>query len=183
MNLRKGPKVALLPSLLCMERNTLELHFVAGTTGYPGMLGLVPAIYGVCINSIPNQGGRLSPLPDKLIPTNCFDIPAIPFSKVTWRPCTILLHQTALHCSFLDIYISRKIRLCVVDFEGKFQANLQAKLFISLVWKFKSIIIIFLLFIAEFVKYSAFYTLMLLFQRVDIFELQFLPDVSWNVNA
>ena len=83
MNLRKGPKVALLPSLLCMERNTLELHFVAGTTGYPGMLGLVPAIYGVCINSIPNQGGRLSPLPDKLIPTNCFDIPAIPFSKVT----------------------------------------------------------------------------------------------------
>ena len=83
-----------------------------------------------------------------------------------------------LHCNYLDIYISRKIRLCVVDFEGKFQANLQAKLFISLVWKFKSIIIIFLLFIAEFVKYSAFYTLMLLFQRVDIFELQFLPDVS-----
>ena len=151
MNLRKGPKVALLPSLLCMERNTLELHFVAGTTGYPGMLGLVPAIYGVCINSIPNQGGRLSPLPDKLIPTNCFDIPAIPFSKVTWRPCTILLHQTALHCSFLDIYISRKIRLCVIDFE-------LAKLINFLVWKFKSIIPIFLLIFEEFVKSTAFYT-------------------------
>ena len=95
----------------------------------------------------------------------------------------LLLLHTYSHCSYLDIYISRKIRLCVVDFEGKFQANLQAKLFISLVWKFNSIIIIFLLFIAEFVKYSAFYTLMLLFQRVDIFELQFLPDVSWNVNA
>ena len=25
------------------------------------------------------------------------------------------------HCSYLDIYISRKIRLCVVDMEGKFQ--------------------------------------------------------------
>ena len=32
------------------------------------------------------------------------------------------------HCSYLDIYISRKIRLCVVDLEGKFQTNLQAKL-------------------------------------------------------
>jgi hypothetical protein len=32
---------------------------------------------------------------------------------------------------------------------------------------------IFLLFFAEFVKSSAFYTLLLLFQRVDMFELQF----------
>ena len=36
---------------------------------------------------------------------------------------------TTPHCSYLDIYISRKIRLCVVDLEGKFQTNLQAKLF------------------------------------------------------
>ena len=42
------------------------------------------------------------------------------------------------YCSYLDIYISRKIRLCVVDFEGKFQTNLQAKLINFLVWKFRS---------------------------------------------
>ena len=29
------------------------------------------------------------------------------------------------HCSYLDIYISRKIRVCVVDLEGKFQNNTQ----------------------------------------------------------
>ena len=51
------------------------------------------------------------------------------------------------HCSYLEIYISLKIRLCLVDFEGKFQTNLQAKLFNFLVWKFKSIMVIFLLFL------------------------------------
>ena len=55
-----------------MQRNTLELHFAAGATGHSGMLGLVP---------IPNQGGRLRPSPDRLIPTNRFDIPAVPFLK------------------------------------------------------------------------------------------------------
>ena len=45
---------------------------------------------------------------------------------------------------------------------------------------------IFLLFFAEFVKSSAFYTLLLLFQRVDMFELQFdaktiiLMSTLWN---
>ena len=77
------------------------------------------------------------------------------------------------HCSYLEIYISRKIRSCVVDLEDKFQTNLQAKLLNFLVWKFKSIILIFLLFFAEFVKSTAFYTLLLLFQRVDILELRF----------
>ena len=32
--------------------------------------------------------------------------------------------------SYMDIYISRTIRLCVVDLEGKFQTNLQAKHFL-----------------------------------------------------
>ena len=40
----------------------------------------------------------------------------------------LLLLHTYSHCSYLDIYISRKIRLCVVDLERKFQTNLQAKL-------------------------------------------------------
>ena len=80
----------------------------------------------------------------------------------------------ASHCSYLDIYISQKIRLFVVDLEEvKFQTNLQAKLINFLVWKFKSIIWIFLLFFAEFVKSTAFYTLLLLFQRVDELELRF----------
>ena len=50
---------------------------------------------------------------------------------------------TKSHCSYLDIYISQKIRLCVVDLEGKFQTNLQAKLLNFLVWKFKSIILLY----------------------------------------
>jgi len=58
------------------------------------------------------------------------------------------------HCSYLDIYISQKIRLCVVDLEGKVQTNVQAKLLNFLVWKFKLIILIFLLFFSEFVKSS-----------------------------
>ena len=32
-----------------------------------------------------------------------------------------------LHCNYLDIYISRKIRLCVVDLKGQFQTTLEAK--------------------------------------------------------
>ena len=31
------------------------------------------------------------------------------------------------YCSCLNIYISQKIRLCVVDLEGQFQTTLQAK--------------------------------------------------------
>ena len=34
---------------------------------------------------------------------------------------------TAAHCSYLNIYILRKIRLCVVDWEGQFQTTLLAK--------------------------------------------------------
>ena len=90
----------------------------------------------------------------------------------------------------MKIYISRKIRLCVFGLEDKFQTNLQAKLINFLVWIFRSNILMFLLFFAEFVKSS--------FQRVDIFELQFLhrmalkfvlqinytqTNFSWNVNV
>ena len=35
--------------------------------------------------------------------------------------------QTLPLCSCLNIYISRKIRLCVVDLEGQFQTTLQVK--------------------------------------------------------
>ena len=52
------------------------------------------------------------------------------------NPYANLLEVTLPHCTYLDIYISRKIRLCVVDLEGKFQTNLQAKLLNFLVWKF-----------------------------------------------
>ena len=58
------------------------------------------------------------------------------FSQTRWE--SQQLRHSKAHCSFLDIYISRKIRLCVVDFEGKFQTNLQAKLINFLVWKFRS---------------------------------------------
>ena len=83
------------------------------------------------------------------------------------------LWHTTPHCSYLDIYISQNIRLCKGDFEGKYQTKLQAKLINFLIWKFTFILLIFLLFFAEFVKSTAFYTLLLLFQRVDMFELRF----------
>ena len=85
------------------------------------------------------------------------------------------------HCSYLDIYISQKIRLCEDDFEDKFQFNLQAKSITFLDWKFSSIILIFLLFFAEFVKSTAFYTLLLLFQRVDMFELRFDAKITIQI--
>ena len=86
------------------------------------------------------------------------------------------LHQqaTTAHCSYLDIYISQNIRLCKGDFEGKFQTILQAKGINFFIWKFTFIILIFLLVFAEFVKSTAFYTLLLIFQRVDISKLWFL---------
>ena len=54
------------------------------------------------------------------------------FSQTRWE--SQQLRHSKAHCSFLDIYISRKIRLCVVDLEDKFQTNLQARLFNFLVW-------------------------------------------------
>ena len=77
------------------------------------------------------------------------------------------------HCSHLDIYISQKTRLCVVNLEDQFQMSLEAKLINFLIWKFKSIILIFLLFFAVVVKSGAFCTLLLLFQRVEVLKLQF----------
>ena len=72
------------------------------------------------------------------------------------------------HCTYLAIYISQKIRLFVVDFEGQFQTSLQAESINFLISKFKSIMLIFLLFFAGIVKSTAFCTLSLLFQGVAI---------------
>ena len=80
---------------------------------------------------------------------------------------------TGTHCSYLDIYISQKISLCNGDFEGKFQTNTQASIMNFLIWKWKFIILIFLLFLAGVVKYTAFCTLLLLFQWLDVCKLQF----------
>ena len=82
------------------------------------------------------------------------------------------------HCSYLDIYISQNIWLWKGDFEGKVQSNLKAKTINFFIRKIRFIKLIFLLFFAEFVKSSAFYTLLLLFQRVDMFELWFLHQIA-----
>ena len=68
-------------------------------------------------------------------------------------------HFTVAHCSNLDIYISQKTRLCIVNLEGQFRVSLEAKLINFLIWKFRSIILIFLLFFAGIVKSSASWTL------------------------
>ena len=87
-------------------------------------------------------------------------------------------NYTSAHCSYLDIYISQKIRLCVVDVEVKFQTNLQAKLVNFLVWKFRSIILIFLLFFVGIVKSSAFWTLSMLFQKGWNIWVTFLHQIA-----
>ena len=89
---------------------------------------------------------------------------------------SFFMHQccnTKAHCSLLDIYISQKTRLCVVNLEDQFQMSLEAKLINFLIWKFKSIMLIFLLFFAVVVKSGAFCTLLLLFQRVEVLKFQF----------
>ena len=67
--------------------------------------------------------------------------------------------------TYLAIYISQKIRLCLVDFEDQFQTSLQAESINFLNAKFKSIILIFLLFFAGIVKSTGLCTLSLLFQK------------------
>ena len=94
-------------------------------------------------------------------------------SKYEIKSCSVNPLTTLPHCNYLNIYISRKIRLCVVDLEGQFQTTLPAKPINFSIWKFRSIILIFLLFFAGVVKSSAFCTLLMLFQRVEILELQF----------
>ena len=70
-----------------------------------------------------------------------------------------ILQLTVAHCSYLDIYISQNIRLY---FKQAYRPGLHMIIFI---WKFISIIPIFLLFFAGVVKSTAFCTLLLLFQR------------------
>ena len=80
---------------------------------------------------------------------------------------------TVAHCSYLDIYISQKIKLCEGYFKNKFHTRVQASIMNFLMWKFTSIILIFFLFFAGVVKSTAFWTLLLLFQWLVIFKLQF----------
>ena len=61
--------------------------------------------------------------------------------------------DTLSHCSYLDIYISRKIRLCVVDLEHQFQTTLQVK------------------------DINFFYL------KIQIYQNYTQPDFSWNVNV
>jgi len=55
-----------------------------------------------------------------------------------------------------------------VILKANFKQFCRPKLSIFFIWKFRFIILIFLLVFAEFVKSTALYTLLLLFQRVDI---------------
>ena len=72
---------------------------------------------------------------------------------------------TGSHCCYLDIYISQNIRLCKGNFEGqRYQFfDLKIKIYHS---HFPPIF-------GGVVKSSSFCTLLMLFQRVEILELQF----------
>ena len=77
---------------------------------------------------------------------------------------------TTTHYSLLDIYISqKKTWLCVVNLEEQFQTCVEAKLINFFYLKIQ----IFFLFLAGVVKSSAFCTLLLIFQRVEVLKLQF----------
>ena len=73
---------------------------------------------------------------------------------------------------FEHLYFT-KIRFCLVDLQGQVQVNFLTKPIIFFICKFKSLILIFALFFNGVVKSSAFCTLLMLFPRVDILELQF----------
>ena len=86
------------------------------------------------------------------------------FVKLKWDWISL---KKLLLDRYLDIYISRKIGLCMRWFG-------RSKL--SIFWSENSNllhILIFLLFFAGVVKSSAFCTPLLLFQRVEVFTLQF----------
>ena len=88
------------------------------------------------------------------------------------------LQLHASHCSYLDIHISQKIRLCEDDFEGKFQTSVQASIMNFLIWKFRFIILIFLLFLAGVVKSTAFCTQLLLFLTAWNVRVTFLYQIA-----
>ena len=83
---------------------------------------------------------------------------------------SFFMHQccnTKAHCSLLDIYISQKTRLCVVNLEDQFQTCLETKLINFLIqmgplFHPQVLVLIFLLFFARVVKSSDFCTLLLL---------------------
>ena len=89
--------------------------------------------------------------------------------------------NTKTHCSYLNIYISHKIRLCIVDLEGQFQTTLQAKDINFLIWKFRSIILIFLRFLQELPNPLLFCTLLMLFLKGWIIWVTFLRQIAIQV--
>ena len=93
-----------------------------------------------------------------------------------------LLETTLLHQISVFRVTDFKLRLLA---EGKFQTNLQAEDINFLIWKFR-FIILFYSFFTEFDTSNAFYTLLLLFQRICLNcnlmqKLQFKHDsLEWQ---
>ena len=75
----------------------------------------------------------------------------------------------------------KKTRLYVVNLEGQFQTSLEAKLINLLIWKFRSIILIFLLLLAGIVKSSAFCTLSMVFKKGWNVWVTFLCQIAMHV--
>ena len=98
----------------------------------------------------------------------------MPIDRFDW-------YCTMAHCSYLNIYISRKIRLCGVDLEGQFHTTLLANDIIFLIWNLRSIILIFLLFFAGVVKSTVFCTLLMLFPKGWIIGVTFLRQIAIQV--
>ena len=84
-------------------------------------------------------------------------------------------HPKAMHTVAIWTFTFHKISGFVrVILKANFKQFCRPKVSIFFIWKFTFIILIFLLVFAEFVKSTAFYTLLLIFQRVDISNLWFL---------
>ena len=103
--------------------------------------------------------------------------------RKVWQSGGAIINVVAIicpfaHCRYLDIYISQNIRLCNGDFEGRFQTSLQTRIMIIFIWKFISIIPIFLLFFAGVVKFTAFCTQLPLFQKGWNVWITFLHQIA-----
>ena len=102
----------------------------------------------------------------------CVNFPSLPFTvktawneprphgpaRAAWPMAPAACASPLAHCSYLDIYISQKVRICLVDFKVQFQTNVQAKNINFLNWEFWSIMFIFLLSFAGVFKSCALYT-------------------------
>ena len=106
-----------------------SLHFLRGITGLSFLQYILSSIFWLCICGSSVLGlvwiGRSLPSERKdkrNLGKSRFAVQFIWWSEqfIAEMVCMVNIHYYYTHCIFLNIYISQKIRICVVDIEGQF---------------------------------------------------------------